>query len=94
MNYYHIINTNKNTKHIMYEQNELFQFEDYFTQDDNPIDKTQITTTILYLSENELKEFKKYVKQILKIKYPNNYKEKNYSDLILQLIKNEYNNCK
>ncbi len=78
----------------MYEQNELFQFEDYFTQDDNPIDKTQITTTILYLSENELKEFKKYVKQILKIKYPNNYKEKNYSDLILQLIKNEYNNCK
>ena len=78
----------------MYEQNELFEFDDYFTQDDNPIDKTQITTTILYLSENELKEFKKYVKQILKIKYPNNYKEKNYSDLILQLIKNEYNNCK
>lgn len=78
----------------MYEQNELFKFEDYFTQDDNPIDKTQTTTTVLYLSENELKEFKKYVKQILKIKYPNNYKQKNYSDLILQLIKNEYNNCK
>ena len=73
----------------MNEQNELFGFDDFLEKDNSPLDDTQITTTLLYFSVDELKEFKILAKQLLKKHYPNNYKESNISDLILKIFRNE-----
>ena len=73
----------------MNEQAELFNFKEQFEVDNSPEDLTQVTTTILYYSENELKQYKDYAKILLKKYWPNDYKNRNTSDLILKMFKNE-----
>tara|TARA_Y100000592_G_C5286434_1_gene228743 strand:- start:312 stop:545 length:234 start_codon:yes stop_codon:yes gene_type:complete len=73
----------------MNEQGELFNFEEQFQADHSPEDSTQVTTTILYYSEQELKEYKKYAKILLKKYWQHDYKNRNTSDLILKMFKNE-----
>lgn len=68
---------------------ELFGFEDFFEKDNSPKDETQITTTLLYLSEEELKELKSLSKILIKKYWGDNYKEGNLSDLILKIFRNE-----
>lgn len=66
-------------------------FEDEFGEDNSPVDDTQITTTILYFSEEELKQFKKDAKQAMKKMFGHEVVERgNLSDLLLNLLK-EYN---
>lgn len=71
----------------MNEQNELFGFDDFMQTDQSPVDKTAITTTLLYYSQDELKEFKALAKQLLKKHYPETYIDSNISDLILKLFR-------
>lgn len=76
---------------------ELFEID--YGEDNSPKDETQITNTLLYFSEEELKEFKQLCKIGMKKEWPDNYKEKaNISDLLLialrKLYKNEENNIK
>lgn len=66
-------------------------FEDEFPEDNSPVDDTQITTTILYFSESELKEFKAESKKAMKKMYGEAYQIKgNLSDLLLNMLK-QYN---
>jgi hypothetical protein len=66
-------------------------FEDEFGVDESPQDDTQITTTLLYFSDTELKEFKAGCKQAMRKMFGHQVMEKgNMSDLLLQLIK-KYN---
>tara|TARA_R110001632_G_scaffold103772_1_gene212558 strand:- start:1012 stop:1239 length:228 start_codon:yes stop_codon:yes gene_type:complete len=73
----------------MHQENGLFGFDEFHTKDENPVDKTQITTTLLYYSQDELKELKALGKTLLKKHYPENYMESNLSDLILKLFRDE-----
>tara|TARA_R100001015_G_C4598042_1_gene153125 strand:+ start:173 stop:406 length:234 start_codon:yes stop_codon:yes gene_type:complete len=73
----------------MNEQAELFNFEEQFDTDNSPEDLTQVTTTILYFSEAELKEYKKYAKILLKKYWQHDYKNRNTSDLILKMFRDE-----
>jgi len=64
-------------------------FEDDFGVDESPEDNTQITTTLLYFSEVELKEFKKGCKDAMRKMYGIDVVAKgNISDLLLNLLKN------
>ncbi len=66
-------------------------FEQDWGIDNSPIDETVITTTILYFSKDELKEFKKLCKKGMKIQYPNAYQYKaNLSDFLLFLLRENY----
>lgn len=73
----------------MHQENELFGFGDFHTKDESPIDNTQITTTLLYYSQEELKEIKILGKKLLKKHFPDNYMESNLSDLILKIFRDE-----
>jgi hypothetical protein len=56
-----------------------------------PKEDIQITTTILYMDEKELKQFKKLCKIGIKQLYGDTFQEKgNYTDLILHLLNKEY----
>jgi len=70
-------------------EQDLFGLEDFLQKDNSPEDNTQITTTILYYSEDELKEFKKLAKVAIKKQLGDNFKDGNISDLILNLLRNE-----
>ncbi len=71
------------------QQYDLFGLE--IPKNNDEKEDIHITTTILYMSENELKEFKKLCKIGIKELFPNTYQEKgNYTDLILHLLKKEY----
>ena len=70
-------------------EDELFGFEDFFQKDESPIEDTQITTTMLYFSQDELKEFKALSKELIKKYYGDNYKDGNISDLILKIFRND-----
>lgn len=66
----------------------LFSDEEFFEEDNSPIDNTQITTTILYFSEEELKEFKALCKEGMKLKYGEQAMEKgNISNYLLDLLR-------
>jgi hypothetical protein len=68
-------------------------FEDDFGVDESPKDDTQITTTILYFSEEELKEFKKLCKQGMKTTYGAEAATKaNLSDYLLKTLRNANHN--
>lgn len=67
----------------------LFDFEDFFEDDNSPIENTEITTTLLYYSREELKEFKQLSKGLIKKYWGENYKEGNISDLILKIMRHE-----
>ncbi len=68
-------------------------FEDEWGVDNSPIDNTEITTTILYFSTDELKEFKKLCKAGIKKEFNEHYKQKgNLSDFLLLILKKNYGN--
>jgi|TARA_R110002012_G_scaffold305864_1_gene510174 hypothetical protein len=73
----------------MNEQAELFNFEDQFNVDNSPEDLTQVTTTLLYFSEQELKLYKKCAKILMKKYWGDDYKNADVSTLILKIFKNE-----
>lgn len=63
-------------------------FDDEFEENTDGIDDTNITTTILYYSEEELKEFKRLAKLAIKEEFGTEYQHKgNLSDLLLKLLK-------
>lgn len=62
-------------------------FEDDFGEDESPKDNTQITTTLLYYSEEELKEVKRLAKAAMK-RHMSDYMNKgNMSDLFLIFLR-------
>lgn len=66
-------------------------FEDDWGVDNSPIDNTEITTTILYFSEEELKLFKKLCKKGIQELYKQEYQQKgNLSDFLLHTLKQSY----
>lgn len=66
-------------------------FDDDWGEGSQEIDDTQITTTYLYFSEEEKKEFTKLAKKGIERMFGENRFEKgNYSDLILNLLR-QYN---
>jgi hypothetical protein len=68
-------------------------FEQDWGVDNSPLDDTQITTTILYFSIDELKEFKELCKNGMKKEFPNNFKTNgNLSDLLLLMLRKNYGN--
>lgn len=71
------------------QQIDLFGLE--IPKNTDPKEEVHITTTILYMSEKELKEFKKLCKVGIKELFGENFQEKgNYTDLILHLLRKEY----
>lgn len=69
--------------------NTLFALD--IPKNESPVEDVNITTTMLYMSEAELKEFKFLCKEGMKKMLPDTYREKaNMTDLILKLLR-EYN---
>ena len=67
-------------------------FEDEWGVDQSPIEDVEITTTILYFSRTELKEFKKLCKKGIQKEFREQYQQKgNLSDLLLKILKQKYN---
>lgn len=68
-------------------------FEDDWGVDNSPIDETEITTTILYFSPQELRQFKKLCKVGIKLEFGEQYQQKgNLSDFLLTILKQRYEN--
>lgn len=66
-------------------------FEDDWGIDNSPIDETEITTTILYFSAQELRKFKKLCKVGIKIEFGEEYQQKgNLSDFLLKILNERY----
>jgi len=67
-------------------------FEDNWGIDNSPIEDVEITTTILYFSRKELKEFKTLCKKGIRKEFGQEYQQKgNLSDLLLKLLRQQYN---
>jgi hypothetical protein len=72
-------------------QQDLFNNEIPINKD--VIEEVNITTTILYMSEQELKLFKTLCKKGIKYLYKDNFQtEGNITDLILYTLNKEYGN--
>lgn len=68
-------------------------FEDDWGVDNSPIDNTEITTTLLYFSTEELKEFKVLCKKGIRKEFNEQYQVKgNLSDLLLIILREKYGN--
>jgi len=68
-------------------------FEDDWGLDNSPLDNTEITTTILYFSKEELANFKHLCKKGIKKEFGLDAQEKgNISDLLLTILQKEYGN--
>ena len=66
-------------------------FEDEWGVDNSPVDNTEITTTILYFSTKELKEFKKLCKEGIKKEFGEQYMQKgNLSDFLIKILNQKY----
>ena len=66
-------------------------FQDEWGIDNSELDNTEITTTILYFSTEELIEFKKLCKVGIKKEFGQEYQQKgNLSDFLLTLLKKNY----
>ncbi len=66
-------------------------FDDDWGVDQSPIEEVEITTTILYFSRLELKEFKRLCKIGIKKEFGQEYQQKgNLSDLLLKILKQKY----
>jgi hypothetical protein len=66
-------------------------FEDEWGIDNSPVDNTEITTTILYFSTKELKEFKKLCKAGIKKEFGEQYMQKgNLSDFLIKILNQKY----
>ena len=66
-------------------------FEDDWGQDNSPQDNTQITTTLLYYSDDQLAEFKKLCRQGMRQHYGPQAKEYSISEYLLELLKQTSN---
>ncbi len=67
-------------------------FDDNWGVDNSPIEDVEITTTILYFSRTELKEFKRLCKKGIKQEFGEEYQQKgNLSDLLLKILRENYN---
>jgi len=67
--------------------------DDEFEVNNSPIDNTEITTTMLYFSTDELKLFKSLCKKGIKIEFGDEYQDKgNLSDFLLIILKQKYEN--
>lgn len=58
-----------------------------------PVERKEITTTILYFEKNELKEFKELTKKGMKKMYPDTFKDENFSDFLLEILRIYTNEC-
>lgn len=68
-------------------------FETEWGLDNSPIDNTEITTTILYFSKDELIKFKHLCKIGIKIEFGQDYQQKgNLSDFLLKILAQRYEN--
>ena len=68
-------------------------FENDWGVDNSPTDNTEITTTILYFSKEELAQFKKLCKVVIKKEFGVEYQQKgNLSDLLLKILNEKYGN--
>jgi len=66
-------------------------FDDNWGVDNSPIEDVEITTTILYFSRQELKQFKALCKKGIQKEYGEEYQQKgNLSDFLLMLLKRNY----
>ena len=71
--------------------NNLTLFEDDWGVNTDPVDRTEIVTTILYYEKDELRAFKKLCRTGMKRMYGAEAKEKNVPDFLLDLLKTHYN---
>lgn len=68
-------------------------FETDWGVDNSPQDYTEITTTILYFSKEELAEFKKLCKTGIKREFGAEFQQKgNLSDFLLLTLRKNYGN--
>lgn len=68
----------------------LSLFETEIPKDNSPIQDVDITTTILYMSVEELKEFKKLAKEGIKRLWQQEFQQKgNLTDYILYLMRKD-----
>lgn len=73
------------------QQQELFAPE--WGVDQSPTDQTEITTTILYFSKEELREFKTLCREGIKKEFGEEFQQRgNLSDLLLKLLREKYGN--
>lgn len=70
----------------------MMLFEDDWGVDNSPPDNTEITTTMLYFSTDELKEFKRLCKLAMKQEYGDEVFEKGNLSNLLLLILRRYEN--
>jgi hypothetical protein len=69
-------------------------FETDWGVDNSAIDNTEITTTILYFSKEELQQFKKLCKVGIKNEFGIEYQQKgNLSDFLLKILNEKYGNA-
>ena len=70
---------------------ELFQTD--WGVNNSEFDDTEITTTILYFSKQELSQFKKLCKIGIKNEFGTDFQEKgNLSDLLIKILNEKYGN--
>lgn len=68
-------------------------FEDNWGVDESPIEEIEITTTMLYFSKQELKQFKALCKKGIKKELGEDLQQKgNLSDFLLLILNREYGN--
>jgi hypothetical protein len=71
----------------------LFDFD--IPKNTDPPEDVEITTSILYFSKSELREFKKLAKEAIKRRWQQDYQQRgNLSDLILALLREDAENNK
>jgi hypothetical protein len=70
----------------------MMLFEDDWGVDNSPADNTEITTTMLYFSTDELKQFKRLCKLAMKQEYGDQVFEKGNLSNLLLLILRRYEN--
>lgn len=70
--------------------NNLTLFEDDWGVNTDPVDRTEIVTTILYFEKEEQRAFKKLCRTGMKRMYGDAAKEKNVPDFLLDLLKQHY----
>lgn len=70
----------------------MMLFEDDWGVDNSPADNTEITTTMLYFSTDELKQFKRLCKLAMKQEYGDQVFEKGNLSNLLLLILSRYEN--
>jgi hypothetical protein len=69
-------------------------FEDDWGVDQSPVDTTDITTTILYFSKEELADFKTLCRKGIKLEFGEEFQQKgNLSDLLLKILNEKYANA-